>query len=209
MCTRLNTRERLLDAARELFAERGFHNATVRDIAARARTNLASINYYFGSKDDLYREVMRRSYRRIAEAEQTEAGAALDCRMPPEERLRNFVRGLIPASEATGEDEQHRRLIAWEHLAPTGAVASIEEIEIMPHLESAKEIVRTFLPDDTSADDLAATALWLTGQCLIFRRFAEPGRQDFRPVTFGGRQTDRLVELVTGLALQGLGRAPR
>ena len=52
--------DRLLDAAEELFCEHGFDGASVRDIAAAAHCNIASVNYYFGGKDKLYLEVWRR-----------------------------------------------------------------------------------------------------------------------------------------------------
>jgi AcrR family transcriptional regulator len=52
--------DRLLDAAEGLFCEHGFDGASVRDIAAAAHCNIASVNYYFGGKDKLYLEVWRR-----------------------------------------------------------------------------------------------------------------------------------------------------
>ena len=52
--------DRLLDVAEELFCEHGFEGASVRDIAAAAQCNIASVNYYFGGKDKLYLEVWRR-----------------------------------------------------------------------------------------------------------------------------------------------------
>jgi AcrR family transcriptional regulator len=53
-------RDRLLDSAEELFCEHGFDGASIRDIAASADCNIASVNYYFGGKEKLYREVWRR-----------------------------------------------------------------------------------------------------------------------------------------------------
>jgi AcrR family transcriptional regulator len=58
--TNKGVHERLLDAAEELFCEHGFYDTSVRKIAARANCNIASVNYYFGSKDKLYHEVWRR-----------------------------------------------------------------------------------------------------------------------------------------------------
>ena len=52
--------DRLLDAAEELFCEHGFEGASVRDIAATAGCNVASVNYYFGGKEKLYHDVWRR-----------------------------------------------------------------------------------------------------------------------------------------------------
>ena len=53
-------RDRLLDAAEELFCEHGFEGTSIRDIAAAAKCNIASVNYYFGGKEKLYQEVWRR-----------------------------------------------------------------------------------------------------------------------------------------------------
>ena len=55
-----SVKSRLLDAAEGLFCERGFKGTSIRDIAASAGCNIASVNYYFGSKEKLYEEVWRR-----------------------------------------------------------------------------------------------------------------------------------------------------
>jgi len=55
------TRARLLDAARRLFAERGFEDVTVREICREAGANLALVNYYFGDKLGLYLEVVNQA----------------------------------------------------------------------------------------------------------------------------------------------------
>jgi AcrR family transcriptional regulator len=52
--------ERLLDAAEELFCDNGYKGTSIRDIAANAGCNIASVNYYFGGKNNLYIEVWRR-----------------------------------------------------------------------------------------------------------------------------------------------------
>ena len=53
------TRDRLLKAAERLFADRGFKKVTVRDICRAARANVAAVNYHFGDKLGLYREVLQ------------------------------------------------------------------------------------------------------------------------------------------------------
>lgn len=52
------TRARIIDAAGQLFAERGFNGVTVRDIVKQADSHLSAMNYHFKSKDALYREVL-------------------------------------------------------------------------------------------------------------------------------------------------------
>jgi AcrR family transcriptional regulator len=52
------TRAKIIQAAGQLFAERGFSGVTVRDIAKKADTNLSALNYHFRGKDALYREIL-------------------------------------------------------------------------------------------------------------------------------------------------------
>lgn len=59
------TRAAILTAAQELFAERGYERATVRDIAARAGVNQALLFRYFGAKDDLFRAAIADRGRRV------------------------------------------------------------------------------------------------------------------------------------------------
>ncbi len=61
------TREKILDAAEALFAEHGFEGASMRMITARAGVNLAAVNYHFGSKENLLREIFRRRLAEITE----------------------------------------------------------------------------------------------------------------------------------------------
>lgn len=197
----LNARERVLRAARTLFAERGYHNTTVREIAAQAHTNLASINYYFRSKDELYREMLSRSFRDVVNSETTELAGNEES--PDEERLRAFIRQLVAGRGSEDGFSEHLRLLAWEMLSPTSALDHIEEIEARRHLERTMEILRPLLPDGTPEAKLAATALALIGQCLIFRGLPER----MRPVTQG--EDAALPDLIYDLFLKGLANAAR
>lgn len=54
------TRDRILDTARELFAEQGFDAVSLRQITSKAGVNIAAVNYHFGSKDALITDVLAR-----------------------------------------------------------------------------------------------------------------------------------------------------
>ena len=58
--TKADTRQKILDAAELLFAEHGFGEVSVRQVVQKAEVNVASIHYYFGSKDALIEEVLSR-----------------------------------------------------------------------------------------------------------------------------------------------------
>lgn len=61
------TRDRIVDSAATLFAEKGIDGVTTRAVAERANANLAAVNYHFGGKDNLAVEVFRRVARQSAE----------------------------------------------------------------------------------------------------------------------------------------------
>ncbi len=55
-----STHSRILDAAEELFAEKGFSETSLRTITSKANVNLAAVNYHFGSKKELIQAVFAR-----------------------------------------------------------------------------------------------------------------------------------------------------
>src|ERR1700682_3996592 len=57
------TREKLLEVAGKVFAERGYQAATIREICVRAGANVAAVNYHFGDKLGLYTEILQQSVR--------------------------------------------------------------------------------------------------------------------------------------------------
>ncbi len=59
------TRRRLVDGALTLFAERGFHGVSTRELAAHAGVNIATLSYHFASKHGLYDTVVDEVYRRL------------------------------------------------------------------------------------------------------------------------------------------------
>ena len=70
--THFNTKDRILGAAEELFAQYGFSGTSLRQVTSRADVNIAAVNYHFGSKENLVNEVFRRrmdemSARRLAQ----------------------------------------------------------------------------------------------------------------------------------------------
>ncbi|MEI7946920.1 MAG: TetR/AcrR family transcriptional regulator [bacterium] len=104
------TRNRLLDAAEALFADRGYHAVSMRDIARRARVNLAAAGYHYGSKENLFVEAISRRIRPLNER-RLAALSALEARKKPPalaEIFDAFARAMI--EEAVCNPETGRRL---------------------------------------------------------------------------------------------------
>lgn len=62
-----STKLRILSAAQEVFAVKGFDGASTREIAAKAGVNISSLHYHWDSKDTLYRAIFERIYRQLGE----------------------------------------------------------------------------------------------------------------------------------------------
>jgi AcrR family transcriptional regulator len=95
------SKRRLLDAAEQLFAERGFDVVSVRDVTQLAKANVAAINYHFGTRDGLIAQVVARhltpvNEERLARLETLER--KWSGKVPPlEEVIDAFVRPLVSA----------------------------------------------------------------------------------------------------------------
>jgi len=61
----ITTEEKILNAARHIFTKKGFLATTVRDIATEANTNVASVNYYFRSKENLFAFIMDETIKKL------------------------------------------------------------------------------------------------------------------------------------------------
>jgi len=56
---RKDTKTKILCAAEKIFAEKGYHNTSLRDITSNAKVNIAAVNYHFGSKEKLFEELLK------------------------------------------------------------------------------------------------------------------------------------------------------
>ncbi|MFE7542628.1 TetR/AcrR family transcriptional regulator [Streptomyces platensis] len=143
------TRLRLLDAASELFAERGYERATVRDIASRAGANQALLFRYFGSKKALFGEVMAR-------------GGHEQLRSTPAERLFEVaLRGMLAGGGGAGADRSLEVCLR--------SIGGSDEIaEALRGLgEEYAEVLGTLSESDTGSLRADLALSWLLGIGLM------------------------------------------
>jgi AcrR family transcriptional regulator len=127
----------------DVFAENGFDRASVREITRRATVNQAAINYHFGGKEALYREVLRLAFAALNDASLLTEDAI--GRVTRDEAVRLFVRQQVTPLLKRGQIGHYLRIFAWETLAPTSIWRDFIASEKLPILDQAEKIVRRFL----------------------------------------------------------------
>lgn len=105
-------REAILDCAEQLFAERGFYGTSIRDITTQAGLRLAAVNYHFGTKEGLFRDVLLRRAAPL-NARRLELLRAAGTRGTSAARTESVVDAFVrPIAELAGAGEGPRRYLA-------------------------------------------------------------------------------------------------
>ena len=192
------TRDKLIEAAGHVFAERGYRAATVREICSRAGANIASVSYTFGDKMGLYTEVLRESVR----ASQTPAmKAALDSGLSPEDTIRGVIRARLTSLCQESRPEWHIRLVMHEFSHPTPAMARVVEEGMRPIYERVRRAVGKLvgLPPDHETTRLSVNSI--IGQ-ILFYTFSRPVLSRLQPeLQLTPEQLDRIADHIANFSL--------
>jgi TetR/AcrR family transcriptional regulator, regulator of cefoperazone and chloramphenicol sensitivity len=160
------TRRRLLAAAGEVFADRGFHAATIKEITDKADASLAAVNYHFQDKAELYKAVLAKlaeDHSRIVPPDSALSG-------PAAMRLRQFVSFFCHAAIARQRASWEQVLMAREMAEPTDALDALNEQVLKPLTQKLSAIVAELLdvrPHHTAVGLAAASVL---GQCIYYMK---------------------------------------
>jgi len=197
-------RERLVDVAGEMFAERGFDATTVRDICQKAGANVAAVNYYFGDKQRLYVEAVIRAHSWRMERFQLPDWSG---ETAPNAKLSDFVQTFISRVRSGPGDTWHTRLVMREMAHPTEACAKLVQSAIRPQFEILIGILRELLPEERSFEKLRLTAFSIVGQCLFYH-FADPViRNLLTSHEYESLAIEKLAKHITDFSLRSLKQA--
>lgn len=160
------TRERIIEAAGELFAAQGFRGATIRDICSQAGVNVAAVNYHFRDKESLYAEVLQHAHRHCAAEYPFEAPQPGHT---PEARLMAFVTNFLHRLLDDGRPAWQGKLMAMEMADPTPALDSLVELGIRPMFAALEAIVRDLLGAEATQEAVELCGGSIVGQCLHYK----------------------------------------
>ena len=123
-----DTKELILEVAERMFAERGFASVSIRDLTAEAGVNIASINYYFGSKDKLLYELFKRRTNEMTDARLSGLHEA-QARAGGNPTVRDIMRALVaPGIEWRDPNSPHRHAFKFLSRARTEGTPQIKKV---------------------------------------------------------------------------------
>jgi AcrR family transcriptional regulator len=183
---------RLVVAAVEAFAERGYHATTTRDIASRAGMSPAALYIHYKTKEELLYQISKvghvRSLAMLEEARDAEGTAA--------QRLAAAVRAFV---RWHAEHHTTGRIVQYE----LGALAEEHFAEIVVMRRQSEEAIRSVIRDGVAAGefdvaDVSGTTLAVLSLCIDVARWFNPA---------GHRTPDEVGELYADLVLRMVRRA--
>lgn len=160
------TQTRLLASACEVFAAKGFQNASVTEICEKANANIAAINYHFGGKKKLYMAVLRHAWERANTLFPTDYPAGEE--HTPEERLEKYISGRIHQAFSGDEASVFFQLMGHEIRSPSFAHEYLHEEFFRPKFRALQGVVTGLLPEGAPDENVRLCVHHILGLCHSF-----------------------------------------
>jgi AcrR family transcriptional regulator len=151
------TKERILAAACRLFAKNGYAKTTTQEICAEADANIAGVNYHFGGKENLYREV----WGHLDKLSVARWQGVVDETADPETQLRQFVRMRVEAALTDGPAGYMAWVIHGEMGAPSPLHEELIEAYVLPKRREFIKIIGSI-----TGDEIDDKMLHMAGFCI-------------------------------------------
>lgn len=157
-----DTQGRILQSACEVFAQKGYRDATIAEICENAGANIAAVNYHFGSKENLYAEAWRHSFQQSLQAHPADGGVGADA--PAEERFRARIGAFL----RRGLDTRFAvfDIMHMEMANPTGLLDEVWREMIAPLRRSMAGVIRELLGEGATEQQVRLCGLSTIGQCI-------------------------------------------
>jgi AcrR family transcriptional regulator len=196
------TRQQLLQAAGEVFAEVGFRDATVRAICERAGANIAAVNYHFRDKEALYAEVLRYSQEQALKKYPPSLG--VPAHAAPEKRLEAFVRSLLLRMFDEGPIAWHGKLMVREMIDPTAALGQLAKEKFRPLADELHTIVSQLLGCRRKDERVRLAGCSVVSQCVFYHHCRPVVNYLFPEQKFDARGIEQLTAHITRFSLAAL-----
>ena len=167
-----NARERILQTAEAMFLSGGFHSASIRELTDVAGVNVALVNYYFGSKRNLYLEVLKRKFSEIAQRKCTDLQQRFTARssLTLEQALSDYVELYLGSEESMLAAKQYHEWISQLLTDDDDAMELLLNQLIIPIHSTLKNTLAELVPQ-LDSNKLSLCIGSVTGQIFHFIRY--------------------------------------
>jgi AcrR family transcriptional regulator len=200
------TRERLLTAASEVFANKGFWKTTNADICKKANANTAAVNYHFGSKENLYIEAWKYAFEKSNKTHPPDGGVSAEATV--EERLGGRILAFM---QRIADLESHDFEITHQEMSnPTGLLNETMKKAVSSMEEGFKSIIQELLGGNASERQVEFCRISIMGQCFGPMMHLRKKKSDqvvaALPLDF---DIEELAEHITQFSLAGINNIRR
>jgi len=199
------TRDRLLKIAETLFAQKGYHAVSVREITNAANCNLAAVNYHFGNKKNLYLDVFRSQWmaraRRVHNSF-TQHMADHDGASPAE-IIQALAEAFIKGPLTDEERFCHAQLMMREMAKPTEAFEMVADEIMRPFFRNLAKLLQPYLPEEMDEQRLNLKMLSVISMVIYFN-FARVPVSLFTGCPYDEAFKEQMIQHIVNFALTGL-----
>jgi AcrR family transcriptional regulator len=194
------TRNRVLNAACEVFAEKGYRNAKVAEICRRAGANVAAVNYYFGDKATLYSKAWQHAFN-----ESDMPDSAMPAHTSPEDQLRNHIHSLIRNFMEKGLQGYFTRLYLMELANPTGLIQDSWLDLIEPRRQKLLGIICKIMGVEDTNEMVLFCEMSIINQCRALLTINRNDLEYLLGQPLSQNLIKRLADHIASFSLAGIG----
>ena len=198
------TEQNLLEAAGEVFGDKGFDRATGKEICERAGVNTASINYYFGSLEGLYNAVLEEAHKRLFTFDALSVAVAAEADAAA--KLHAITTVVVRAATGPLSDSWVLRVVGREIVAPSLAREPRgKDTDSMSKVRLIREVIGEFMGVAEDHPAVASAFMVFVAPLLVLLVIDRPTlRRTFPGVGLASSDADALIENLHRYALGGL-----
>ncbi len=199
------TRDRLLKVAETLFAQKGYHAVSVREITNGANCNLAAVNYHFGNKKNLYLDVFRSQWMARARRVHNSFIQHMAHRdgASPTEIIQALAEAFIKGPLTDEERFCHAQLMIREMAKPTEAFEMVADEIMRPLFRNLAKLLQPYLPEEMDEQRLTLTMLSIISMVTYFN-FARVPVSLLTGCAYDEAFKEQLIQHIVNFALTGL-----
>jgi AcrR family transcriptional regulator len=165
----MTVKEKIVDAAGNVFGRMGYKAATIREICRAAEVNVAAVNYHFGGKAELYRTVVTDLISRTFERYPIDEG--VDAQSSPQNRLQAFIHGVLKRLLSPGGLSGYPgkgQLVARELADPSPFMDDMVSTFIRPTAAVLSAIISELLGPRVTTQAIMRCQISVIGQCFHY-----------------------------------------